>query len=51
MDVLDPIAMRYLPCLEFEYGEELMKSVEEYREETYETENKENSVFDDSTWY
>lgn len=51
MDVLDPIAMRYLPCLEFEYGEELMKSVEDYREETYETENKENSVFDDSTWY
>lgn len=37
MDLLDPCAMRFYPCLEFPYGEELMRTtvLEEDEEEMY----------------
>lgn len=30
MDLLDPIAMRFYPCLEYPYGEELMRTTVDY---------------------
>lgn len=50
MDLLDPIAMRMYPLLEFEYGKELvMTSVEKEDEDDGGTYSR-NSVYDDSTW-
>lgn len=49
MDLLDPIAMRMLPLLELEYGQELIMTsvaVTEDEEDNYNP----NSVYDDSTW-
>jgi hypothetical protein len=36
MDLLDPCAMRFYPCLEYPYGEELMKTMNEYTDEDVE---------------
>lgn len=50
MDLLDPIAMRMYPLLEFEYGKELvMTSVEKEDEDDRDIYSR-NSVYDDSTW-
>ena len=50
MDLLDPIAMRMYPLLEFEYGKELvMTSVEKDDEDDRDIYSR-NSVYDDSTW-
>lgn len=47
MDVLDPIAMRMLPLLKYEYGQELlMTAKEDNSEKTY----KGQDVYDDSFW-
>lgn len=49
MDLLDPIAMRMLPLLEFEYGQELIMTSVAVTEEEEDNYNP-NSVYDDSTW-
>ena len=33
MDVLDPCAMRMYPCLEYAYGDELIKTASWYRDD------------------
>lgn len=49
MDLLDPIAMRMLPLLKYEYGEELIASEVALEEENDLGLDKAN-VFDDSFW-
>lgn len=51
MDLLDPCAMRFLPCLYCEYGDELEYGVTRFENdsEEYISENCVN-VFDDSFW-
>lgn len=49
MDVLDPIAMRMLPVLEYAYGEELEKSADWYSD--YDEEKSTGvDIYDDSFW-
>lgn len=51
MDLLDPIAMRMYPLLQYEYGEELIKTEVEKEEDDYR--NKYNvgfNIYDDSSW-
>lgn len=49
MDVLDPIAMRMLPVLEYAYGEELEKSADWYSD--YNDEKSTGvDIYDDSFW-
>ena len=53
MDLLDPIAMRMLPVLEFPYGEELEKTTNYYIEDEEHDDwghRKSSSIYDDSTW-
>lgn len=51
MDLLDPIAMRFLPVLRFEYGDELIKTRVEIKP-TYGKRNfsYRDNIFDDSFW-
>ena len=54
MDLLDPIAMRMLPVLEFPYGEELEKTTNYYIEDDDRDDwgyRKSSSIYDDSNWY
>ena len=53
MDLLDPIAMRMVPVLEFPYGEELMRTTVEPENEEEEGEYafSSNSIYEESTWY
>lgn len=48
MDLLDPCAMRFYPCLEFPYGEELMRTtvLEEDEEEMY----GRDSIYDETLY-
>lgn len=51
MDLLDPMAMRMLPLLEYPYGEELTSTLvldNNGEEETYGTEN--TNIYDDTFW-
>ena len=52
MDLLDPCAMRMYPLLEYPYGEELIRSANEYADDDndYGTDSNYNSVYDDNTW-
>lgn len=54
MDLLDPIAMRMLPCLEYVYGEELEKttpqSVAEDDDDYYYSRKGVVNIYDDATW-
>lgn len=50
MDLLDPCAMRFLPCLEYPYGEELMKTTSAYTEEEDGSVWGRQSVYDESFW-
>lgn len=54
MDLLDPIAMRMLPCLEYVYGEELEKttpqSVAEDDDDYYYSRKGVVNIYDDTTW-
>ena len=51
MDLLDPIAMRFYPCLQYQYGEELSStnSDEDADVDIY-MRNKYGSIYEDSTW-
>jgi hypothetical protein len=48
MDVLDPMAMRMLPVLEYPYGEELERSAQWSTE--YEERKTGTDIYDDSFW-
>ena len=56
MDVLDPCAMRMYPCLEYVYGEELIKTASWYRDDEDEEDEydefgfKRQSIFDETLW-
>lgn len=51
MDLLDPIAYRMYPCLEFEYGQELVKTAAWYEEEEKKRSGSRYvNIYDDSTW-
>ena len=54
MDLLDPIAMRMLPCLEYVYGEELEKTtphtVAEDEDDYYYSRKGVVNIYDDATW-
>lgn len=50
MDLLDPIAMRMMPLLGFEYGKELIMTSEEIEEEDSFDDFGRASIFEDSTW-
>lgn len=51
MDLLDPIAMRFLPVLEYPYGEELIKSNALFQNDS--DDNNEfsiNNIYDETIW-
>ena len=48
MDLLDPCAMRFFPCLEFAYGEEIEKTMNTYTEE--EDGDERNSIFNETLY-
>lgn len=51
MDLLDPIAMRMLPVLEYVYGEELIKTASEDEEDKDPYYRKDRvNIYDDSVW-
>lgn len=53
MDLLDPCAMRMYPLLEYPYGEELARSLQEYDDDNEHKgygDNTYTSVYDDNTW-
>lgn len=49
MDLLDPIAMRMLPLLIYEYGKELMET-EVFKSETKDPNGFTVNIYDDDTW-
>lgn len=48
MDLLDPCAMRFLPCLEYPYGDELMKTMVDVSND--DDDEYGNSIYDDSLY-
>lgn len=50
MDVLDPMAMRMLPILEYAYGEEYEKSTNMLRRSGYDFDDSDDSIYDDNFW-
>lgn len=50
MDLLDPCAMRFYPCLEYPYGEELEKTMGEIDVEYDEVVFGKQSIYDESFW-
>lgn len=52
MDLLDPMAMRMLPVLEYPYGDELIRTAVVDIEDRFDDdeENLHGSIYDDSTW-
>lgn len=51
MDLLDPIAMRFYPCLHYQYGEELSSTnLDEDADVDIYMRNKYGSIYEDSTW-
>lgn len=56
MDVLDPCAMRMYPCLEYAYGDELIKTASWYRDDEEDEEEynmygfKKQSIYDETLW-
>ena len=53
MDLLDPCAMRMLPCIELEYGRELedgfVRSAEAVKSAL--PEDREKNIYDETLWY
>lgn len=52
MDVLDPVAMRFYPCMELEYGTELeagFKAADD--EEKDDKRGSKQSIYDDTLWF
>ena len=49
MDLLDPIAMRMYPLLDYEYGQELIMSSVEEEDDDRDIYGKQ-SIYDDTTW-
>ena len=49
MDLLDPIAMRMYPLLDYEYGQELIMSSVEDDDDDRDIYGKQ-SIYDDTTW-
>lgn len=51
MDLLDPCAMRMLPCVNIEYGSELQEGFDkELREMEYYNEDVTQSIYDETIW-
>ena len=51
MDLCDPIAMRFYPCLAFPYGEELEKTAKAFiAEEDNDTYYKRENIYNDDFW-
>lgn len=50
MDLLDPCAMRMLPCVNIEYGRELQEGFEKEEEESV-VEVGSGSIYDETLWY
>ena len=50
MDLLDPIAMRMYPLLEFEYGQELIMTATEIMNENEKSHINSVNVYNESTW-
>lgn len=56
MDVLDPCAMRMYPCLEYAYGDELIKTASWYSDDEEDEDEydkfgfKKQSIFDETLW-
>lgn len=56
MDVLDPCAMRMYPCLEYAYGDELIKTASWYRDDEEDEDEydmygfKKQSIYDETLW-
>ena len=50
MDLLDPIAMRMYPLLEFEYGQELIMTATEIMTENEKSHINSVNVYNESTW-
>ena len=48
MDLLDPCAMRFLPCLEYPYGEELEKTT--IQDEYDDDDDSSQSIFDETLY-
>lgn len=48
MDLLDPCAMRFFPCLEYVYGEELMKTMND--EIIYDDEDGATDIYDETLY-
>lgn len=53
MDLLDPCAMRMLPCAMIEYGSEIQAGYYNHEEEARQASNTriDGSIYDDTTWY
>lgn len=49
MDLLDAVAMRMLPALQYEYGTELESTTDEYSGKN--TDDEGVDIYDESTWY
>jgi hypothetical protein len=49
MDLLDPCAMRFYPCLAYPYGEELMKTMNEYDDDMDDDEYG-DSIYDETLY-
>lgn len=50
MDLLDPIAMRMMPLLPYEYGQEIIATTRVLAEEEEERNNSNGSIYDESIW-
>ena len=50
MDLLDPIAMRMYPVLEYAYGEELVMTTAALEEETLSQRMNRQNIYDDTFW-
>ena len=53
MDLLDPCAMRMLPCANIEYGNEIQAGYYNHEEETKQASHTqtEGSIYDEHLWY
>ena len=50
MDLLDPIAMRMYPVLEYAYGDELVMTTAALEEETLSQRMNRQNIYDDTFW-
>ena len=50
MDLLDPIAMRMYPLLDYEYGQELIMTAAERKDDNDKYTGNKINVYSDSVW-